>query len=233
LAPVSSSFERAFPWDVAYDFDVLLAGWPTNWSDILLYMPGHLTVFRNDPHVAAEFLVHVPELATYDAFISPPPPGSEERGPLSPYFFASEACEEGAFSHALFIRGTRLTFLRFDAMVESGHHISTLDGVFTIENDGWIEHEPIAGASGPLLTTEEAFVRARVQLNDALTNHSMHMLDKHTFTDKGIESKVNIRNNANGVPFVWFAPEYAVSYTSALGSDVDGNGRSGRRLAFF
>jgi hypothetical protein len=66
--PSLPSFERIFPWDVADQFDVLLAGWPTNWDNILLYMPGHLTVFRNSPDVAAQFL-DTPGLATYNAFI--------------------------------------------------------------------------------------------------------------------------------------------------------------------
>ncbi|KAI0033850.1 hypothetical protein K488DRAFT_84587 [Vararia minispora EC-137] len=209
LDVILGSFERVFPWDVADQFDVILAGWPTNWDNILLYMPGHMTAFRNSPAVAAQFLA-TPALATFDAFV-----GDD---------FISEACEEGEYSHHLFMR-SGLTFLRFDAMVDTVHHISTLDGVFGIENDGWAERDR---SDEP---AESALVRLAPQINDALRQHSASARPRATFTSAGHEAKVDIVNDGSRAPFLWFGAQYAVMYHSVLGREVDGNGRAMRRYA--
>jgi hypothetical protein len=52
------NFERAFPWDVAENFDIIV---PQPYGlhpddGILLYMPGHLTFFRRSADFTAKFL---------------------------------------------------------------------------------------------------------------------------------------------------------------------------------
>lgn len=52
------NFERAFPWDVAENFDIIVPhpfGLQPEGS-VLLYMPGHLTFFRRSAEFTAKFL---------------------------------------------------------------------------------------------------------------------------------------------------------------------------------
>ncbi|KZV70286.1 hypothetical protein PENSPDRAFT_685664 [Peniophora sp. CONT] len=218
LDVVLGNMDRAFPWDLASSFDVVLAGWPTNWSTLLLYMPGHFTAFRRSPDVARAFQRAVPALVTYNAFVGEE---FEEFG---------DACEEGEYSHALFMR-TGLRFLRFDAMVDAGHHINTLDGVFAVEDDHAL---PTAPTSTDLAPKEATLLSARPAINAALASHTSpdgpeDDEQQRTFTTEGLEAPVTLRQDASAAPFVWFAPQYAVAYDSPLAQEIPGNGRHGRR----
>ncbi|VDB89131.1 unnamed protein product [Peniophora sp. CBMAI 1063] len=218
LDVILGNLDRVFPWDLAPSFDVMLAGWPTNWSTLLLYMPGHFTAFRRSPDVARAFQRAVPALVTYNAFV-----GEE-------FAEFGDACEEGEYSHALFMR-TGLRFLRFDAMVDAGHHVSTLDGVFAVEDDHAL---PTPLISSDLAPKEATLVSARPAINAALAAHAMpgetqDNEQQHTFTAEGLEAPITLRQDASSVPFVWFDPQYAVAYDSPLAQEVPGNGRHGRR----
>jgi len=117
---------------------------------------------------------------------------------------------------------TGLTFLRFDAMVDNAHHISTLDGVFGIENEGWLERAPDE-------THEAALVRLAPQINAALREHAAQARPRVTFTPAGREAAVEVVNDGSNAPFLWFGEEYAVMYQSVLGPQIGGNGRNMRR----
>jgi hypothetical protein len=67
------NFERAFPWDVAENFDIIIPGpsgvYPED--NLLLFMPGHLGFFRNSAQFTAQFL-EFPNFRNLDAFLHLP-----------------------------------------------------------------------------------------------------------------------------------------------------------------
>lgn len=67
------NFERAFPWDIAEDFDIIVPG-PSGifpQDDLLLIMPGHLAFFRNSPAFTEKFL-EFPNFKNIEAFLHLP-----------------------------------------------------------------------------------------------------------------------------------------------------------------
>ncbi|KAI0033849.1 hypothetical protein K488DRAFT_69605 [Vararia minispora EC-137] len=211
--------DRTFPFDVADDFDVLLAGAPTGNPKMQIFMPGHMTVFRNAPYVARAFFA-LEEISSYDNFMTMP-------WIIRP---DSDGCEEGEYSHTLLMRSA-LTFLRFDAVVESMHHISTLDGVYTIENAGWAVNAAVPDRD--LTTAEEAFTfePMRRQISDALRARNATARRGPTFSDNSQEREVVLRDDpeiAEGW-FLWFPRRYAVLYMSGLGAELKDGGRNWRR----
>lgn len=65
------SFARAFPWDAAPHFDVLVPALPTDDAEVLLFLPGHLAFFRHAPHVTDAFM-RFPNVRTYRNFLDLP-----------------------------------------------------------------------------------------------------------------------------------------------------------------
>jgi|SRR5882762_8424566 len=68
------NFERAFPWDVAEDFDILIPGQSEvgeAHDHLLLFMPGHLAFFRNSAQFTAQFL-EFPNFRNLQAFLHLP-----------------------------------------------------------------------------------------------------------------------------------------------------------------
>lgn len=109
-----------------------------------------------------------------------------------------------------------LTFIRFDAIVASSHHLSTLDGVYTIENPGWMPNSLYANGEPP--TPEAAFMHgpARAQVNALLRD--LHTADSRrtTFSEAGKEIQVMLRDDPeiSEDEFLWFPRRYAVFYIS-------------------
>jgi len=206
------NFDRIFPWDVAYDFDVIIAGWPVALERVLLFTPGHMTVFRRSAVIAAAFLQH-PPLASYENYVSLPLP--------------SDAPEEGEYSHLLLTQ-TGFTFLRFDAMIEAAHHVSSLAGVFSLENYYWADHS--LGEGPPPVSVENAIVRTSAQIALAVRRLD-GQAPEPTFSERGNETEVVLHDGAGAAEglFIWFPIEYTVSYLSVLGPGLPGNGRDCRR----
>jgi hypothetical protein len=67
------NFTRAFPWDVMENFDIMVAHtFPVHPTDrVLLYLPGHLTFFRNSAQVTTGFLAF-PNFQNLNAFLHDP-----------------------------------------------------------------------------------------------------------------------------------------------------------------
>ncbi|KAI0031294.1 hypothetical protein K488DRAFT_71506 [Vararia minispora EC-137] len=65
------NFDRTFPWDLADDFDVFVAGAPTEMDKVHLFMPGHMTVFRHAPDVAGAFF-DLEEIASVNNYLDMP-----------------------------------------------------------------------------------------------------------------------------------------------------------------
>jgi hypothetical protein len=110
-------------------------------------------------------------------------------------------------------------------MVDGTHHLSTLDGVFAIENDGWLER------AAPDEPTEAALVRLAPQITAALAAHAADTHPRATFSDAGQEAEVQLGFGADaaGDFYLWFEPQFAVTYRSALGASTAGHGRDMRR----
>lgn len=67
------NFERAFPWDVAESFDMVIPG-PSGiipQDDLMLIIPGHLAFFRNSAQFTVQFL-EFPNFRSLDAFLHLP-----------------------------------------------------------------------------------------------------------------------------------------------------------------
>jgi len=211
--------ERTFPWDVAYDFDVVLGGAPTGNPKIQMFMPGHMAVFRNSPDVARAFFA-LEEISTYENFMHMP-------WIIRP---DSDGCEEGEYSHTLLMRSA-LTFLRFDAIVDSGHHVSTLDGVYAIENAAWATHSAVRGSEPA--TVEQAFLLegVRRQIGEAVAKRNATAQRRPTFSEMGKERRVVLRDDYDISEgwFLWFPRRYAVLYMSTLSAEFEDGGRSWRR----
>jgi hypothetical protein len=213
------SFDRTFPSDVADDFDVFIGGAPTGNPKIQMFMPGHMTIFRNDPRVARAFFA-LEEIASYGNFMSMP--------------WISEPSEEGEHSHTLFMR-TDLTFLRFDAIVDSPHHLSTLDGVYTIEHSDWMANSAVYGPEPP--TPEVAFTlpAARQQISGLLARRNRTARRGRTFSATGMEREIVLRDDAAASEgmHMWFPQRYAVVYLSELSEELKDGGRGWRRYVAF
>lgn len=67
------NFERAFPWDVAENFDIIVPGQSGVHADdkVLLFTPGHLGFFRNSAQFTAQFL-EFPNFHNISAFLHLP-----------------------------------------------------------------------------------------------------------------------------------------------------------------
>jgi hypothetical protein len=115
---------------------------------------------------------------------------------------------------------SNLTFIRFDAIVASSHHLSTLDGVYTIENPGWMPNSLYASGEPP--TPEAAFMHepARAQVNALLLERHATNSRQVTFSDTGKEMEVTLRDDheISAGEFLWFPRRYAVFYISKLSS---------------
>ncbi|VDB89105.1 unnamed protein product [Peniophora sp. CBMAI 1063] len=224
------SFERMFPWDVAHDFDVLFSAWPSNMDDIHVFVPGHLAIFRRDAAVAAEFM-KVDWLSSFSSF---------ENMPFTP----TEATEEAEFSHLLFMR-TGLSFLRFDALADSQYHVSTLGGVFALEDptaamlalDDYdaVAHIPIPGRayneSAPP-TAGEVLLASRAHITTVVRQRLRDAHRRSTFSPEGREVAVDLLNDKHadhGLVY-WFPADFAVYYHSSLGRDMLMHGRDTRRF---
>ncbi|KZV70269.1 hypothetical protein PENSPDRAFT_651666 [Peniophora sp. CONT] len=219
LDQMFGNLDRTFPWDLVNDYDVFIAGAPTGNPKMQLFMPGHMTVFRNSPEVAREFL-KLEEVSSYDKFMT-------MEWIIRP---ASDGCEEGEYSHALLVLST-LRWLRFDAVVDSTHHISTLDGVFSIENWAWIKHSMVEGIELP--AADEAFLRPEIrrQINAALRKHRKDAVREPSFSPAGQESEIAVRTDDEIIDgwFLWFPRRYAVLYMSEVGPTLDNGGRNHMR----
>ena len=141
---------------------------------------------------------------------------------------------------------TDLTFLRFDAMVTTWHHLSTLDGVYGIELAHWMPHSLLPGypQSDELLTTDGAFVHpaGRAVVNSVLKERTQTAPrrgsgegERKTFSDKGEEMEVELRSDKEILSdfLVWFDEKYAVLYESPLGHRWDNNGQQANRYVLF
>ncbi|KAL0957694.1 hypothetical protein HGRIS_001474 [Hohenbuehelia grisea] len=117
---ILGNFERNLPWDIIKEFDIAFPPSPHDSQSILLFTPGHLAFFRNSAKITTEFM-KFPSVKTTENFFNLPWMGTHT--------------EESEYSHFAFTQ-TSLTFIRFPGMVESKYHLSTLSGVFAIENSG-------------------------------------------------------------------------------------------------
>ncbi|KAH8119132.1 hypothetical protein DFH11DRAFT_1686098 [Phellopilus nigrolimitatus] len=99
------NFTRAFPWDIAHDFDVLApASQPEFSSQPLLFTRGHMAFFRHSPEVLDKFH-SFPKFSSLTAYLTLPATLYD--------------AEESEFSHYIFSEETSFTFLSFEAMVNS------------------------------------------------------------------------------------------------------------------
>lgn len=209
---------------------MLFSSWPTNLDDVHVFVPGHMAVFRRDPAVSAAFL-QVDWLSSFDNF---------ETMPFTP----TEAAEEAEFSHVLFMR-TGLTFLRFDALADSQYHVSTLGGVFALEDptaamlalddyDATV-HIPMPGSgyneSAPP-TPGEVLLASRAHITTVVQQRLRDTSRRNTFSANGIEGEVELLNDKNaehGLVY-WFPANFAVYYHSMLGNEMLMHGRDMRRF---
>ncbi|KAF8333019.1 uncharacterized protein EI90DRAFT_3052702 [Cantharellus anzutake] len=225
------NFERNFPWDLAPQFDIIVASAQHYLDEILLYLPGHLCFFRHSQSVVDEFLKY-PALRSLEAFRA-----AEEDGR-----WINTDAEEQEYSHFAFTN-KNLTFLTFYAMNNHDTYISSPKlGTYSIVNayhlSDWllIRNSPLASeASGsrarpppnkeqpngerivehtvPSLRTD---LRDRLLLHSTPHKHSLPSIDRagsrswHKFSKGGFEYKVEIRYGSYG--FAWFDKKLAVSY---------------------
>ncbi|VDC04907.1 unnamed protein product [Peniophora sp. CBMAI 1063] len=232
LDMMMGNVERTFPWDLASDFDVYVGAAPSERSKVHMFMPGHMVVFRKSPEVARAFFA-LPEIQNVHNFETMP-------WIIRPNW---AGCEEAEYSYTLFML-TDLTFLRFDAMVNAWHHLSTLNGVYGIELAHWMPHSLLSGPpeSDDLLTTDGAFTHpaGRAVVNSVLRDREENaprrgngVGERKTFSDKGQEMEVQLRSDPEILSdfIVWFDEKYAVLYESPLGHRWDNNGQQANRYA--
>lgn len=209
---------------------MLFASWPTNKDDIHVFIPGHMAIFRRDSGVAAEFM-KIDWLSSFDNF---------ENMPLMP----TKAAEEAEFSHVL-LMGTGLTFLRFDALVDSQFHVSTLGGVFSLEDptaamlalDDFdaVIHVPMPSSahneSAPP-TPGEVLLASRAHIGTIVHQRLRDTRRRITFSADGLEGGVELLNDKNAEHGLvhWFPADFAVHYRSLLGVEMLMHGRDARRL---
>ncbi|KAJ7593636.1 hypothetical protein C8J56DRAFT_1043438 [Mycena floridula] len=188
------NFDRAFPWDVSDQFDVYVSGWHAM-QELLLFMPGHLMVFRHS-HVITDEFMRLPNLLNVDAFLAEP--------------WINEASEESEYSHFLFAK-SNLTFLRFDAMINSDYHLSSPGlGVYQTENEWKFDLTNSSDASHP-----QQIIDLRVPITEAMyryANAENSKTSRPTFTDKGKEHIVELMVGGHADIEVWFPERYACHY---------------------
>ncbi|KAI5123080.1 hypothetical protein M0805_000514 [Coniferiporia weirii] len=111
------NFTRAFPWDVAHDFDVLVAASQPDFSNNrALFTRGHMTFIRHSTEVMEKFFTF-PKFTSFSSYFSQPQTLPD--------------AEESEFSHFIFSEQDAFTFLTFEAMVNSWDTIMLSDkGVF-------------------------------------------------------------------------------------------------------
>ncbi|KAI0261005.1 hypothetical protein BC834DRAFT_492851 [Gloeopeniophorella convolvens] len=191
---VFGSFERAFPWDIAYNFDMLIAYYPSpDADDVLLYMKGHLSFFRHSPEVTRQFLTF-PNFRTQHTFLTLP--------------WIETDAEEAEYSHFALLQ-TNLTFLQFDAMVPTRFHLTAgggAGGTYSLFNDGQWEFAALGAQTDPA---------ARLLFSDLMDEHARGWAPRATFSDAGHEREVHLRGGESA-HFVWFDRKYAVDYLSAF-----------------
>ncbi|KIY69233.1 hypothetical protein CYLTODRAFT_420947 [Cylindrobasidium torrendii FP15055 ss-10] len=100
---IMGSFERTFPWDIAreMDLDVIQPSHTENGPEILVYLRGHLTVFKNDKKTQTKLLQY-PIYKDIDSFLHGEIPMKET--------------EEAQFGTWIFHNSTHLDFLTFDGL---------------------------------------------------------------------------------------------------------------------
>ncbi|KAL5523719.1 hypothetical protein ACEPAG_7892 [Sanghuangporus baumii] len=99
------NFTRTFPWDIAPEYDIIVASSQPEFANHrLLFMRGHMSFFRNSPEVLHR-LHSFPKFASLSAYMSMPPTLVD--------------AEESEFSHYVFTDEPAFTFLAFEAMLNN------------------------------------------------------------------------------------------------------------------
>ncbi|TDL25941.1 hypothetical protein BD410DRAFT_783940 [Rickenella mellea] len=111
------NFERAFPWDIAPDFDIIaFKSQPDPRSQQLLFTRGHMAFFRHSPEV-------LDKLHSYPTYTS-----------LGHFLLSDrlrEDCEESQFSNYMFLKNHNFTFLHIEGMIDFAYTIVlSVDGAF-------------------------------------------------------------------------------------------------------
>ncbi|KAF9528932.1 hypothetical protein CPB83DRAFT_893901 [Crepidotus variabilis] len=204
LDTMLGNFDRAFPWDIAEDYDLVVPGGPINGDDILLYLPGHLMFFKHSTFVLEEFMTF-PNFKTVDAFLNLP--------------WIGISAEESEYSHFAFTN-PNLTFLRFDAMTTTPYHISSPGtGIYNIANDAqwdlWTE-KPVPSSA-----------ESRVVITSVVRDYVRGWKPRPSFTEEGTEYEVKLREG-EWPRYTWFPLEYAVDFAT----DYDKFQFRGRRFIY-
>lgn len=193
------NFDRAFPWDITEHFDVYISGWPSN-SDVLMFMPGHLTVFRYSQHVLDEFMLF-PNLRDIQSYLAEP--------------WIDDASEESIYSYFVFWQ-SGLTFVRFDAMVQADYHVtSPALGTYEIQ-DIW----KLNRSDSSPLHVKEVVMQRRV-VNVLLKNHHLEPPNEtawRSYTQHGREHTVQLKlGEYTGV--LWFPKNISTHYDTDWSGD--------------
>ncbi|KAF8312889.1 uncharacterized protein EI90DRAFT_3092675 [Cantharellus anzutake] len=219
------------PWDLAPQFDIIVASAQSYLDEILLYLPGHLCFFRHSQSIVDEFLKY-PALRSLEAFRA-----AEKDG----RWIGSDA-EEQEYSHFAFTN-KNLTFLTFYAMNNHDTYLSSPKlGTYSVINahhlsDGLlIRNSPLASEASGSRTrpppdkeqpnsehiVEHTVPSLRTDLRDRLLlhiTHHKHLLSSihragsrswHKFSKGGFEYEVEIRYGS--YQLAWFDKKLAVSY---------------------
>ncbi|KAF8320047.1 hypothetical protein DL93DRAFT_2094499 [Clavulina sp. PMI_390] len=168
------SFDRLFPWDVIGQFDLLIPQTPSNGEQILMYMSGHLMFFKHEKRVLEEFF-NFHALRSAQIFIDAPrdwiDPGAEE------------------VDYSTFVMlNNNLTFYAWSALSWSGTHVSTTNGIFSLDRGHMV---PLA--SGIV----EASDTARIQEGRARVVGFVHDIQK-TKPPQGCETHVTPSSTYGG-----------------------------------
>lgn len=191
---IFGNFSRAFPWEIAPSFDVIMAASVDDAVDsVLLYLTGHLAFFRHSPRVVNSFMT-IANLQSQHNFMTLP-------------WFSPDP-DEGEYSNHLLAHATDLTFLRFPAMVSSRYHLNTTPGKgsFGIWSD-----EAWKTAVGSLLRPSNHLSRAA--LANAILSHVQYSPENQglRLSGQGQQYQVNLREGLYD-NHVWFPREIAVDF---------------------
>ncbi|KIY69229.1 hypothetical protein CYLTODRAFT_489128 [Cylindrobasidium torrendii FP15055 ss-10] len=111
LDTIMGDFERAFPWDIARDFDVVVPTHLDSGSQVLMYLRGHMCFFKNSPETESKLLQY-PVYHSFNDFMTEDVPSME--------------AEEAEFGTWIFYNSTVMDFLTFDALGDSQHKTARL-----------------------------------------------------------------------------------------------------------
>jgi len=147
---------------------------------VLVFLPGHLSFFRHSSRVVDQFMLF-PNFRSVDTFLNMPWLGGDT--------------EESEWSHFAFLN-TNLTFLRFDAMITTPSHLSSLGtGVYAIANDK------------RLPSTSEL----RSTFNSIIHERERDWVHRPTFSSAGVEYAIDLVDGQYP-HWAWFPKQYTVHY---------------------